>query len=197
MCQEKIFLYFPLRPIKNYEQINIITMGRKGKNLMGRRGFLTASAFSLVGYTAIIKAPQVLARQLPSDENSKRLAALQPTGDAGADEKLMRSAVLNCDVLVAGGGLAGISAALSAARTGRKTILVQDRSRLGGNSSSEIRMHPLGVSSQWTGWREGGIIEELKLENAARNPQLAWEMWDFILYDKCVTEPNLTLLLDS
>lgn len=74
---------------------------------------------------------------------------------------------------------------------------MQDRSRLGGNSSSEIRMHPLGVNPGVTGWREGGIIEELKLENAAHNPQLAWEMWDFILYDKCVTEPNLTLMLDS
>ena len=174
-------------------------MYRNGKNLMGRRGFLTASAMSLVGYSAIIKAPQVLARQLPTDENSERLAALQPADNAGAiaGEKLMRSAVLKCDVLVAGGGLAGISAALSAARAGKKTVLVQDRSRLGGNASSEIKMHPLGVSSQWTGWREGGIIEELKLENAAHNPQLAWEMWDLILYDKCITEPNLTLLLDS
>lgn len=58
-------------------------------------------------------------------------------------------------------------------------------------------MHPLGVNPHVTGWREGGIIEELKLENAAHNPQLAWEMWDFVLYDKCITEPNLTLMLDS
>ena len=109
----------------------------------------------------------------------------------------MKRVDLKCDLLVAGGGLAGISAALSAARKGKKVILVQDRSRLGGNSSSEVRMHPLGVNPERVGWREGGIIEELKLENAAHNPQLAWEMWDFILYDKCVSQPNLTLILDA
>lgn len=170
-----------------------------GKNKMGRRGFLAASAASLFGYSAIIKAPHVLARPLPTDDNSRRLASLRPDSDPGSaeGEKLMRRADLKCDVLVAGGGLAGIAAALSAARAGKKTILVQDRSRLGGNSSSEIKMHPLGVNPHVTGWREGGIIEELKLENAAHNPQLAWEMWDFVLYDKCVTEPNLTLMLDS
>ena len=168
-------------------------------NKIGRRNFLAASAATVLGYSAIITAPQVLARPLPSDENSKRLAKLQPKSAPGSaeGEKLMRRAYLECDLLVAGGGLSGIAAALSAARAGKKVILVQDRSRLGGNSSSEIRMHPLGVNPGVTGWREGGIIEELKLENAAHNPQLAWEMWDFILYDKCVTEPNLTLMLDS
>ena len=168
-------------------------------NKIGRRNFLAASAATVLGYSAIITAPQVLARPLPTDENSKRLAKLQPKSAPGSadGEKLMRRADLECDLLVAGGGLSGIAAALSAARAGKKVILVQDRSRLGGNSSSEIRMHPLGVNPGVTGWREGGIIEELKLENAAHNPQLAWEMWDFILYDKCVTEPNLTLMLDS
>ena len=109
----------------------------------------------------------------------------------------MKKISLECDVLVAGGGLAGICAAISAARHGKKVVLVQDRSRLGGNSSSEIKMHPLGVKSPRTGWREGGLIEELKLENAANNPQLSWEMWDLLLYDKCVSEKNITLILDT
>ncbi|MFO0955891.1 MAG: FAD-dependent oxidoreductase [Isosphaeraceae bacterium] len=29
------------------------------------------------------------------------------------------------------------------------------------------------------------------------NPQRCWELWDLLLYDKCVSEPNITLLLDS
>ena len=58
-------------------------------------------------------------------------------------------------------------------------------------------MHPLGVNGDKWGWREAGILEELKLENAANNPQRSWDMWDLMLYDKCVTEPNLTLLLDT
>ncbi len=102
-----------------------------------------------------------------------------------------------CDVLVAGGGLSGVCAALSAARKGAKTVLVQSRSRLGGCSSSEIRVHPLGVDPEKTGFREGGIIEELKLENAVNNPDMLWDAWDMLLYDKCVSQKNLTLLLDT
>ena len=174
-------------------------MDKSSGKKFGRRGFLASAAASMLGYSVVVKAPQVLARPLPSDENSARLQKIQAPKDAKnlAGEFFMKRVDLKCDLLVAGGGLAGISAALSAARKGKKVILVQDRSRLGGNSSSEVRMHPLGVNPERVGWREGGIIEELKLENAAHNPQLAWEMWDFILYDKCVSQPNLTLILDA
>jgi heterodisulfide reductase subunit A-like polyferredoxin len=56
---------------------------------------------------------------------------------------------IEADVLVAGGGLAGVCAAIAAARNGTSVILVQDRSRLGGNSSSEIRMHVLGANNPY------------------------------------------------
>ena len=119
-------------------------------------------------------------------------SAAQTRGRPGMeDEKIL------CDVLVAGGGLAGVCAALSAARKGAKTVLVQSRSRLGGCSSSEMRVHPLGVDPEKTGFREGGIIEELRLENAVNNPDMLWDAWDMLLYDKCVSEKNLTLLLDT
>ena len=52
---------------------------------------------------------------------------------------------LHTDVLIAGGGLAGVCAAIAAARNGAKVVLVQDRSRLGGNSSSEVKMHIVGA----------------------------------------------------
>jgi len=106
---------------------------------------------------------------------------------------------LSTDVLVAGGGLAGVCAAIAAARNGAKVILVQDRSRLGGNSSSEIRMHPLGANNpeKTRLWRETGIIEELKLTEAATNLQRSFEMWDLLLYSKVVSETNITLLLDT
>ncbi len=103
------------------------------------------------------------------------------------------------DVLVCGGGMAGVCAAISAARHGANVLLVQDRSRLGGNASSEIRMHIVGadVHGHRSGWREGGLIEELRLEDAVHNSHRAYELWDLLLYDKCVSERNLTLLLDS
>jgi hypothetical protein len=106
---------------------------------------------------------------------------------------------LSTDVFIAGGGLAGVCAAISAARNGSKVVLVQDRSRLGGNSSSEVKMHVVGANSHRgrPGWREGGLIEEFRLDDAANNPQRCWELWDLMLYDKLVSEPNITLLLET
>src|SRR5690606_41191867 len=60
---------------------------------------------------------------------------------------------METDVLIAGGGMSGICAALAAARNGAKVILIQNRSRLGGNASSEIRMHISGSSTLGQGWR--------------------------------------------
>ena len=45
------------------------------------------------------------------------------------------------DLVVVGGGVAGMSAAVAAARLGLKVALVQDRPVLGGNNSSEVRVH--------------------------------------------------------
>lgn len=45
------------------------------------------------------------------------------------------------DFVVVGGGVSGICAAVSAARLGLKTALVNDRPILGGNNSSEVRVH--------------------------------------------------------
>ena len=51
------------------------------------------------------------------------------------------------EVVVVGGGLSGMCAAIAAARHGAKTAIVQNRSVFGGNASSEIRMHIVGASS--------------------------------------------------
>jgi len=69
--------------------------------------------------------------------------------------------------------------------------VVQDRSRLGGNSSSEVKMRVVGANQHTArpGWREGGLIEELRLADAVNNHQRCWELWDLLLYDKVVSEP--------
>ncbi|SDE25225.1 FAD dependent oxidoreductase [Paenibacillus sp. UNCCL117] len=109
--------------------------------------------------------------------------------------------ILDADVLIAGGGMTGVAAALAAARNGARVILCQDRSVLGGNASSEIRMNISGASTIGkeleTERRETGIIEEIMLECAVRNPQRSASMLDLILYEKCRAEPNLTLLLNT
>ena len=114
-------------------------------------------------------------------------------------EPHMSMAEMSADVVVAGGGISGVCAAVAAARNGAKVILVQDRSRLGGNSSSEVKMHIVGANAHKgrPGWRDSGLLEEFRLDDAAGNPQRCFELWDLLLYDKVVSEPNITLLLDS
>ena len=117
---------------------------------------------------------------------------------------LLQTHELNCDVLVAGGGPAGVPCAIAAARNGANVILCQDRAVLGGNASSEVRMHIVGADASGgrgielqTEAREGGIMEEIRLETAARNPQRSASMLDLILYEKCRAEENLTLMLNT
>lgn len=111
----------------------------------------------------------------------------------------LKQHTLETDFLVAGGGLAGVCAAVAAARNGSRVVLVQDRSVLGGNASSEIKMHIVGADchGQKPGCRESGIMEELRLEDALRNPHRCYSQWDLLLYEKVKMEPNITLLLDT
>lgn len=111
----------------------------------------------------------------------------------------MQTHQLQTDFLVAGGGMSGVAAALAAARNGAKVILIQDRSMLGGNASSEVRMHIVGADCHGNkpGLRESGIVEELRLEDAVRNPHRSFSQWDLLLYEKVKLEPNITLLLDT
>ena len=111
----------------------------------------------------------------------------------------MNQHFLEADLLVAGGGMAGVCAAIAAARAGLTVVLVQDRSVLGGNASSEIRMHIVGADCHGSrkGWRESGLIEELRLEDSVRNPERCYPLWDVILYEKVIAEANITLLLDT
>ena len=49
------------------------------------------------------------------------------------------------DLVVTGGGIAGCAASIAAAEQGLKVALIHDRPVLGGNASSEIRVHTLGI----------------------------------------------------
>ncbi len=108
---------------------------------------------------------------------------------------------LTADLAIVGGGLAGTCGAIAAARAGVKVVLVQDRPVLGGNASSEVRLWALGTTShmgnnnRWA--REGGVIDELLLENLHRNPEGNPHLFDAVLLDKVAAEPNITLLLNT
>ncbi len=116
-------------------------------------------------------------------------------------ERRLCSVELEAGLVIAGGGLAGVCAAVTAARAGTKVVLVQDRPVLGGNSSSELRLCVLGATShmgknnRWA--REGGIIDEILVENTYKNPEGNPLILDMLLLDKVKQEANITLLLNT
>lgn len=108
---------------------------------------------------------------------------------------------LSTDFVVVGGGISGVCAAITAARQGLKVVLIQDRPVLGGNGSSEIRLWMLGATShmgnnnRWA--REGGVIDEIMVENTYRNPEGNPIIFDTVMLDKVMSEENITLLLNT
>ena len=108
---------------------------------------------------------------------------------------------LESDLVVVGGGLAGVCAAITAARAGIRVTLVQDRPVLGGNASSEVRLWVLGATShmgnnnRWA--REGGVMDELLVENVWRNPEGNPLLFDALMLEKVRVEPLITLLLNT
>lgn len=110
--------------------------------------------------------------------------------------------LLQTDILIAGGGPAGVTCAVAAAREGARVILVHDRPMLGGNASSEIRMHTVGADAFGgreleVEAREGGLLEELRLDLSVHNPQRSPTLHDLALYDLVRREPKITLLLNT
>ncbi len=168
---------------------------------MDRRDFFQSSA--LFGFGIAIDARRFFTDKGPEETamppKAEASAPAAPAIRRATEDPHMRRVPLTPELLVAGGGMSGVCAALAAARNGTETLLVQDRSRLGGNASSEIRMHIVGadVHGSRSGWREGGLIEEIRLEDAVHIPHRAYELFDLLLYDLCMREEKLTLLLDT
>src|SRR5690554_5618672 len=112
-----------------------------------------------------------------------------------------KAETVQADLAIIGGGMAGTCCAITAARAGIRVALIQDRPVLGGNASSEVRLWILGATShmgnnnRWA--REGGVIDEILVENMYRNPEGNPLIFDTILLEKVVQEPNITLLLNT
>ncbi len=97
------------------------------------------------------------------------------------------------DVIVVGAGTAGCSAAISAARMGAKTALIQDRPVLGGNSSIELGVGTDGASVSKPNARETGIVEEgnaIRVQNGQHKMSAAYQQL-------AAAEPNLTVFYNS
>ena len=112
-----------------------------------------------------------------------------------ANSPVVKEVALETGFVVCGGGLAGVCAAVSAARHGAKVVLVQDRPVLGGNASSEMRMGICGAHGDQN--YEAGLLEEMQLENFYRNPLQRYTLWDDVIYSTVFREKNITLLLNT
>ncbi len=100
------------------------------------------------------------------------------------------------DLVVVGGGIAGMHAAVAAARLGSRVALVQNRPVLGGNNSSEIRVHLGGALDLGRYPALGTMLKEYAptmegnaqpAENYGDNAKLAW----------IESEPGISLYLDT
>src|SRR6188472_3215602 len=98
---------------------------------MRRRDFLSqVSLASLGGYSLVVLADESSALAgtgRSTDQIREELARIAPRGGerrAAPDEPHMTLVKLDCDVFVAGGGMAGICAAVAAARNGAKVVIV-------------------------------------------------------------------------
>jgi hypothetical protein len=75
------------------------------------------------------------------------------------------------DLVVSGGGIAGITAAISAARLGCKVALIHDRPVPGGNNSSEVRVGLSGLIFQDPYPNLGLLVDEI-------GPVGHWTLWE-------------------
>lgn len=164
---------------------------------MKRRSFFKHTA---TGIGLASMAPLASKAEVPFAENGERLTDKWTQVKGNKKGLPLRKKKRTFDVAVIGGGMAGISAAVSAARNGAKTVLIQDRPVLGGNASSEMRVTVNGVQglkNKLKVDRETGIVEELLIENWHYNPQESYPVWDHVLYNYVKREPNLELMLNT
>ncbi|MCP4509886.1 MAG: FAD-dependent oxidoreductase, partial [Fuerstiella sp.] len=99
------------------------------------------------------------------------------------------------DLVVVGGGYAGMGAALSGARMGCRVALIQNRPVLGGNGSSEVRVWAKGNIRRGKFPRIGEIIEEF-CDHAAKSPGNKEEFGDELKEQIVRAEGNIDLFLN-
>ena len=121
--------------------------------------------------------------------------------EPAAPKRNLSTVPLGADFVIVGGGVAGTCCAITAARDGLRVVLIQDRPVLGGNGSSEVRLWLLGATAhmgsnnRWA--REGGVVNEIMMENLWRNPEGNALIFDTVLLEKVHEEKNITLLLNT
>lgn len=100
------------------------------------------------------------------------------------------------DMVVVGGGIAGISVAVASARLGLKTALIQNRPVLGGNNSSEVRVHLVGSVDHNLYPALGNIVRSLD-DHHPPNAADGDKYLDDLKLEFVGSEPNIDLFLNT
>ncbi|MCL2742268.1 MAG: FAD-dependent oxidoreductase [Planctomycetaceae bacterium] len=100
------------------------------------------------------------------------------------------------DLVVSGGGIAGICSAISAARLGCKVCLIQNRPQLGGNNSSEVRVHLQGRMGYPPFPNLGNLVNEIDPMQDG-NAQTGEVYKDWKKMEAVKKETNITLYLNT
>ena len=101
------------------------------------------------------------------------------------------------DLVVVGGGMAGTTTAVSASRSGLKVALIQDRPALGGNNSSEVRVHLGGGINLAPYPALGAVVDELDPKRDTGNAGPAANYDDEKKLGVVRAEKNLSLALNT
>ena len=131
-------------------------------------------------------------------------AAFKPEADVAKLEAFRRQmgaitapqASESYDLVVVGGGIPGICASIAAARLGLKVALIHDRPVLGGNNSSEVRVHLAGRMNLGAYPKLGDVVGEIGPAKGG-NAQPASYYEDQRKLDAVKAEKNVTLLLST
>ncbi|MFP6900413.1 MAG: FAD-dependent oxidoreductase [Opitutales bacterium] len=98
------------------------------------------------------------------------------------------------EVVVVGAGLAGICAAVTAAREGALVALIEAREQLGGRVGPDTRGPLLGADRcNFAYARETGLIDEILIERLRRDSIGSYETWGLVLRDLVRGEPRVDL----
>jgi hypothetical protein len=155
---------------------------------------VTLTLHDLTGFEGRCDAIYLAPEGAEPPPNEKAALAAWRAKMLGIPEKPIEAG--SFDLVVCGGGYAGLGSAISAARMGCKVALIQDRPVLGGNGSSEVRVWAMGGIRRGQYPNIGGIVEEF-MDQAKASPGTQAEFGDDKKETVVRAEKNITLFLNN
>lgn len=177
-------------------RFNLIVNGEKLPNLLGVQGkgeWLWVKADDVTLKTG---ANTLALHDVSGFDGRCDVICLTTESRPRREFRSLRARLVESDLTVVGGGIAGICTAISAARLGLKVALVQDRPLLGGANSSEVRVHLGGYQNLGPYPRLGDVVAEIG-PKAGGNAQPAERYEDDRKMAAVKAEKNITLYLNT